>query len=136
MGGGAGGRGSSRSSFGSSLSGSPAGSESSFRGKDPMQYSDDEDEGNEGYKVGGYHTVKVLQASVKYCQESCSGVGCRICIVATLHGRLAAVLVLPSRLRLTLNPPNSPPLRLALASLYLQRVICSWEMSSQIATLW
>ncbi|CAM9367054.1 unnamed protein product, partial [Laminaria digitata] len=22
-----------------------------------MQYSDDEDEGKEGYKVGGYHTV-------------------------------------------------------------------------------
>lgn len=59
MGGGGGGRGSSRSSFGSSLSGSPGGSEGSFRGKDPMQYSDDEDEGKEGYKVGGYHTVNV-----------------------------------------------------------------------------
>lgn len=58
-GGGGGGRGSSRSSFGSSLSGSPGGSEGSFRGEDPMQYSDDEDEGKEGYKVGGYHAVKV-----------------------------------------------------------------------------
>lgn len=41
------------------MSGSPGGSESSYRGKDPMQYSDDEDEGKEGYKVGGYHAVKV-----------------------------------------------------------------------------
>lgn len=24
-----------------------------------MQYSDDEDEGKDGYKVGGYHAVKV-----------------------------------------------------------------------------
>lgn len=28
-----------------------------------MQYSDDEDEGKEGYKVGGYHTVKVRQCT-------------------------------------------------------------------------
>ena len=63
MGGGGGGRGSSRSSFGSSLSGSPGGSEGSFRGKDPMQYSDDEDEGKEGYKVGGYHTVNVSRCT-------------------------------------------------------------------------
>lgn len=41
------------------MSGSPGGSENSFRGKDPMQYSDDEDEGKDGYKVGGYHAVKV-----------------------------------------------------------------------------
>ncbi|CAN0283884.1 unnamed protein product, partial [Ectocarpus sp. 12 AP-2014] len=59
LGGGAGGRGSSRSSFDSSVTESPGGSESSFRGKDSMQYSDDEDEGKEGYKVGGYHAVKV-----------------------------------------------------------------------------
>lgn len=59
MDGGGGGRGSSRSSLGSSLSGSPAGS---LHDKDPMQYSDDEDEGRDGYKVGGYHTVKVRQA--------------------------------------------------------------------------
>lgn len=59
LGGGGGGRGSSRSSFGSSVSESPGGSESSFHGQDPMQYSDDEDEGKEGYKVGGYHAVKV-----------------------------------------------------------------------------
>lgn len=59
LGGGGGGRGSSRSSFGSSVSGSPGGSENSFRDKDPMQYSDDEDEGKDGYKVGGYHAVKV-----------------------------------------------------------------------------
>ncbi|CAM9466325.1 unnamed protein product [Scytosiphon promiscuus] len=59
LGAGGGGRGSSRSSFGSSMSGSPGGSESSYRGKDPMQYSDDEDEGKEGYKVGGYHAVKL-----------------------------------------------------------------------------
>lgn len=59
LGGGGGGRGSSRSSFGSSVSGSPGGSENSFRGKDPMQYSDDEDEGKDGYKIGGYHAVKV-----------------------------------------------------------------------------
>lgn len=59
MDGGGGGRGSSRSSLGSSLSGSPAGS---LHDKDPMQYSDDEDEGREGYKVGGYHAVKVWQA--------------------------------------------------------------------------
>ncbi|CAM9336516.1 unnamed protein product, partial [Hapterophycus canaliculatus] len=59
LGAGGGGRGSSRSSFGSSMSGSPGGSENSYRGKDPMQYSDDEDEGKEGYKVGGYHAVKL-----------------------------------------------------------------------------
>lgn len=59
LGGGGGGRGSSRSSFDSSVTESPGGSESSFRGKDSMQYSDDEDEGKEGYKVGGYHAVKV-----------------------------------------------------------------------------
>lgn len=41
------------------MSGSPGGSENSCRGKDPMQYSDDEDEGKDGYKVGGYHAVKV-----------------------------------------------------------------------------
>ena len=41
------------------MSESPGGSESSFHGQDPMQYSDDEDEGKEGYKVGGYHAVKV-----------------------------------------------------------------------------
>lgn len=58
-GGGDGGRGSSRSSIGSSLSASPDGSAGSPRGQDPMQYSDDEDEGKEGYKVGGYHAVKV-----------------------------------------------------------------------------
>lgn len=54
------GRGSSRSSFGSSLSGSPVGSEGSIHGNDAMQYSDDEDEGKDGYKIGGYHPVKVL----------------------------------------------------------------------------
>eukprot|EP00752_Nemacystus_decipiens_P009400 g8403.t1 len=59
LGGGGGGRGSSRSSFGSSVSGSPGGSENSLRDKDPMQYSDDEDEGKEGYKIGGYHAVKL-----------------------------------------------------------------------------
>ena len=45
------------------MSGSPGGSDSSLRGKDPMQYSDDEDEGKEGYKVGGYHAVKVSKIS-------------------------------------------------------------------------
>lgn len=55
-------RGSSRSSLGSSLSGSPGGSVNSFRGQDPMQYSDDEDEGKDGYKVGGYHAVKVRKS--------------------------------------------------------------------------
>lgn len=70
MGGGGGGRGSSRSSFGSSLSGSPGGSEGSFRGKDPMQYSDDEDEGKEGYKVGGYHTVNVSRCTAS-CEAPC-----------------------------------------------------------------
>lgn len=28
-----------------------------------MQYSDDEDEGKDGYKVGGYHAVKVRRVS-------------------------------------------------------------------------
>lgn len=59
MGGHGGGRGSSRSSLGSSASASPGGSVSSLHTEDPMQYSDDEDEGKEGYKVGGYHAVKV-----------------------------------------------------------------------------
>lgn len=57
--GGGGGRGSSRSSLGSSLSASADGSVDSAHEQNPMQYSDDEDEGKEGYKVGGYHAVKV-----------------------------------------------------------------------------
>lgn len=54
-------RGSSRSSVASSFSASPGGSANSPRGQDPMQYSDDEDEGKEGYKVGGYHAVKASE---------------------------------------------------------------------------
>lgn len=31
-----------------------------------MQYSDDEDEGKEGYKVGGYHAVKVSKLAADF----------------------------------------------------------------------
>lgn len=66
LGAGGGGRGSSRSSLGSSLSASANGSVDSPHGQNPMQYSDDEDEGKEGYKVGGYHAVKV---SIRSCSN-------------------------------------------------------------------
>ena len=61
------GRGSSKSSFGSSLSGSPVGSDGTAHGNDPMQYSDEDDEGKDGYKVGGYHAVKVIHTPMDLC---------------------------------------------------------------------
>lgn len=107
--GGGGGRGSSRSSFDSSVTESPGGSESSFRGKDSMQYSDDEDEGKEGYKVGGYHAVKVgkkVAGSLDACCHfgRCSHLYGRylqlpICFISPAFLSLIVLLINPSIVR-------------------------------------